>query len=401
MSETNPSARAPTAGEVFQIALRLGASSFGGPVAHIGYFERTYVQKLKWLTAHEFADIVAITQVIPGPASSQAGFLIGLRRAGWRGAAAAFLGFTLPSALLMLTFARVATSLSAPLWTAVLHGLQLTAVVVVAQAVWSMFRRLCPDGLRRGIAAFACIAALMSPPQIGQWLALSLGALAGVFWCPALPLSGMRFLIGHHAAWAALTVFATLLLLSLLLPEMSPRSTLAYVASFFQAGALVFGGGHVVLPLLHDALVPAGYISDGDFLAGYGAAQALPGPLFTFAAYLGAASNPPGGTLAMGCIVLTIIFLPGLLLSIAAAGLTGALARMPAAGRALAGVNAAVVGVLAAALYKPVWVSAVPDGVDVLLIAVAYFGLQSRHLPPWTIVAACVVVSAIRATVGK
>jgi chromate transporter len=376
--------------------LRLGLTSFGGPVAHLGYFERTYVQQLKWLTHHEYADIVAVAQLMPGPASSQTGFLIGLRRAGWPGAAAAFAGFTLPSAILMLGFACIVTSLASPTWSAVLHGLQLTAVVVVAQAVFSMFVRLCPDVVRRGIAACTCIIAIFAPAQLGQWSALIVGAIAGALWCPALPLSGLRFPVNYRVAIAALAVFLAALVFSLLAPAAWPRTAAAFVASFYQAGALVFGGGHVVLPLLRDALVPVGYIGDGPFLAGYGVAQALPGPLFAFGAYLGAASNPPGGTLAMGCITLIALFLPGLLLAVAGAGLSEAVARTPRAGSVLAGVNAAVVGVLAAALYAPVWVSAAPDLPDVLVIAATYAGFQSRQLTPWMVVATCVTISVVR-----
>ncbi|HEY2482220.1 MAG TPA: chromate efflux transporter [Caulobacteraceae bacterium] len=385
-----------TALEVFRVALGLGLTSFGGPIAHLGYFERTYVRRRHWLSAEDFAGLVALCQMVPGPASSQVGFLVGLRRAGWPGACAAWLGFTLPSAVLMLAFAWLAPRLSGPIAEAVFHGLKLVAVAVVAQAVWSMAGKLCPDRPRAALALLAAAILLLFGGATMQLAALAAGALGGVLLCrdveglaapPKLP-------IGRRAGLAAMTVFVVLLLIASPLAGQAPRSMLGMAAIFYKAGALVFGGGHVVLPLLRDALVPGGWVSDSAFLSGYGAAQAVPGPLFTFAAYLGAEIAPHGASLGestlWSLLALDMIFLPGLLAALAGLALWSWIGRNAAARGALAGVNAAVVGVLGAALYNPIWTSAILSARDLAVALVAFTLLARWRLAPIFIVLLCV-----------
>jgi chromate transporter len=391
--------------ETFAVALGLGLTSFGGPIAHLGYFERTYVQRRRWLSADDYAGLVALCQLIPGPASSQVGFLIGLRRAGWPGAVAAWLGFTLPSALLMFAFAGLAPRLTGPLAGAALHGLKLTAVAVVAQAVWSMARKLCPDPRR---AALALIAATLLLRVGGGWTqlaALMVGAVGGALLCRDVlaPAEGLTLPVGRRTGLAAGALFLTLLIALSLVARAAPRSMLGLAAIFYKAGALVFGGGHVVLPLLRDALVPSGWVSDSAFLSGYGAVQAMPGPLFTFAAYLGATASPHGsgfGVAAAGSLVaLVFLFLPGLLAALAGAPLWNAVSRHAIARGALAGVNAAVVGVLGAALYSPIWTSAILGARDLAIALVAFMLLERWRAPPILIVVICIASAVTMALV--
>ncbi len=383
---------------MFLAALFLGLTSFGGPIAHIGYFERAYVQRRRWLPPEDFAGLVALCQAIPGPASSQLGFLIGLQRAGWGGAAAAWLGFTLPSALLMFGFALATPLARGSLTLAAIHGLKLVAVAVVAQAVWTMSRTLCPDTLRRAMAIAAAVALILLGGPLAQAVVLVLGALLGLWLCrnlgdlprtPALPISGR---IGA----VALLTFAVLLAVLPLWASLDPNGLPALASRVFRSGALVFGGGHVVLPVLRDAL-PAGWVTDSTFLAGYGLAQAMPGPLFTVASYLGAASSPAGQGLVLRSLwsaaALIFIFLPGLLIAIAAAPLWNRLGAHPSARGALAGVNAVVVGMLAAALYDPVWTSSVLRLSDGAIVFAAWGLLDRLHAPPILVVAFCVVAS--------
>ncbi|MDQ0462671.1 chromate transporter [Caulobacter ginsengisoli] len=377
--------------EVFKVALTLGLTAFGGPIAHLGYYERTYVQRRQWVNAEDYAAILALTQILPGPASSQTGFLIGWKVGGWPGGLAAWLGFTLPSALLMLAFALVQPWLGAAWAQVLLHGLQLAAVAAVGQAVWSMGKRLWVDTPTTaiGLAAAAVLLVFTAP-----WLQLAVilaGGAAGLL----LRLGGeaappLELGIGRRTGAVALAVFAVLMAGSLAALALSPNSGAAFAGIFYRAGALVFGGGHVVLPLLREALVPAGWLGDEPFLAGYGAAQALPGPLFTFAAYLGAVAQPDAPVL-WAAIALLAIFLPGLLLAMAGAPLMAWMSRHPSAGAALAGINAAVVGLLAAALYNPIWTSAVKSGADVAIAAVAVFLLQRWRAPPIAAIGVCVV----------
>jgi chromate transporter len=392
--------------EVFWVALGLGLTSFGGPIAHLGYFERAYVQRRRWLSAQDYAGLVALCQMIPGPASSQVGFLIGLRRAGWTGALAAWLGFTLPSALLMFAFAQAAPRLVGPLTQAGLHGLKLVAVAVVAQAVWSMAGKLCPDRRRTALALLAASLLLLVGGAFTQILALVAGAVGGMVLCrdigdqPAPP----KLPVGRRLGWAALAIFLALLVALPLAARAAPKSLFGLAAIFYQAGALVFGGGHVVLPLLHDALVPAGWLSDNSFLAGYGAVQAAPGPLFTFAAYLGAVVAPHGSDLGVRALwsgVATLfIFLPGALVALAGLRLWTWLEGHKVARGALAGVNAAVVGVLGAALYTPIWTSAILSARDLAIALIAFVLLQRWRAPPVLAVAFCVAGAVLAAALA-
>ncbi len=399
MSDTSPtpaSASKPgSAVEVLGVSLVLGLTSFGGPIAHLGYFERAYVRQRQWLSAEEYAGLVALCQMSPGPASSKVGFLVGLRRAGWSGALAAWLGFTLPSAIAMLAFALAAPRMQGAAMDAVLHGLKLVAVAVVAQAVWSMARKLCPDLPRAGIALVAAALLLVLGGAWMQMLALAAGALGGMLLCrntgaltalPAMP-------VGPKAGLAALVAYVALLALAPLVAHAVPHTLAALSAAFYQAGALVFGGGHVVLPLLHDALVPSGWLSDDAFLAGYGAAQAVPGPLFTFSAYVGALVAPAGSALSWSAAALVFLFLPGMLIALAGVPLWTWLGRHAGARAALAGINAAVVGILGAALYDPIWTSAVRGGVDVAIAVAGLLLLERWRVPPLAIVVLCVCAS--------
>ena len=381
------------------MALWLGLTSFGGPIAHLGYYERTYVRQLKWLSPDEYAGLVGLCQMVPGPASSQVGFLIGLRRAGWGGAFAVWAGFTLPSAILMFAFARLLPHLAGRMTEAALHGLKLVAVAVVGQAVWSMARNLCPDRRRAALALFAAALLLVAGGAFVQIAALLIGAIGGVLLCRDLPAApGLPAMpIGLKTSGAALALFLIMLVALPLAGAAAPHGLMALAAICYRAGALVFGGGHVVLPLLRDALVPQGWLSDASFLAGYGVAQAIPGPLFTFAAYLGAAVAPAGSALPWACVALAFMFLPGLLIAVAGLRVWLWLGHYPAARGALAGINAAVVGVLGAALYDPIWLSAVGNGRDVAIVATGFLLLERWRVPPLGIVLFCVGAALVSA----
>lgn len=388
-----------SASEVFRVSLGLGLTSFGGPIAHLGYFERTYVRQRQWVSPDEYAGLVALCQMLPGPASSQVGFLIGLRRAGWAGALAAWLGFTLPSALAMYAFALFAPEMQGPALNAVLHGLKLVAVAVVSQAVWSMAQKLCPDRQR---AAVALMAAMLLLVIGGPWIqdqVLVLGAIGGAILCrgiaanPDLP----EMPVTMRAGGVALAIFLVLLVGFPFIGRVASHTFLDLAGIFYRAGALVFGGGHVVLPLLRDALVPPGWLSDNAFLAGYGAAQAIPGPLFTFSAYLGAAVAPAGAGLLWSLVALIFIFLPGVLVALAGLPLWSWFGHHPVARAALAGVNAAVVGVLGAALYNPIWVSAVSSSRDVAIALAGFLLLERWRVPPLAVVVFCVSAALLSA----
>jgi chromate transporter len=390
-----------SAGEVFLVTLRLGLTSFGGPIAHLGYFERTYVRERRWLTAEEYAGLVALCQMVPGPASSQTGFLIGLRRAGWGGAFAAWAGFTLPSAIVMFGFALLAPHLQGPTTNTVLHGLKLVAVAVVAQAVWSMARNLCPDRPRAALALLAAALPLTISGSFVQMAALLIGAIGGALLCRNLPAApGLPAMpVTLRTGGIALALFLILLLALPLAGVAAPHSMLALAGIFYKAGALVFGGGHVVLPLLRDALVPQGWLSDSSFLAGYGVAQAIPGPLFTFSAYLGAVVAPAGTALLWSAVALIFIFLPGALIALAGLPIWLWLGHHPAARAALAGINAAVVGILGAALYNPIWLSAIGNGRDVAIAMTGFLLLERWRMPPLVIVVFCVGAALLVASV--
>ena len=383
--------------EVLQASLQLGLTSFGGPIAHLGYFNREYVQKRRWLSAEEYAAFVSLCQLLPGPTSSQVGFLIGLHRAGIVGALAAWVGFTLPSAVLMYAFAILAPPAPGPLRQALLQGLMLTAVAVVSQAVWSMARSLCPDWRRAAIALLAAALLAFNSNGMLQLWALAGGALAGSIACRGLeyPRIELPPATRDRTAWIALAVFGALLIALPAFSAFAPHGPIALTSLFYRAGALVFGGGHVVLPLLQDALVPGRWLSNEGFLAGYGFAQAMPGPLFAVAAYFGAASAPPGASLPWAMLALLAIFLPGLLLSVVGLSLWSRIARAPAALAMLAGINAAVVGLLGAALYDPIARTAIHSAFDAA-VAVAGFGLlQWRRVPPILVAALCVAATRV------
>jgi chromate transporter len=404
VSEQIARSEAPARGraaEVFRVSLGLGLTSFGGPIAHLGYFERAYVRQRQWLSAEEYAGLVALCQMLPGPASSQVGFLIGLRRAGWSGALAAWIGFTLPSALAMFAFALLAPRMHGPALTAVLHGLKLVAVAVVAQAVWSMGQKLCPDRPRTLLALLAAMLLLMIG---GTWivdLALVLGAVGGMLLCRGLAANvGVPTMpITMRAGGGALALFLILLIGLPLVGQIAPHTLLDLAGIFYRAGALVFGGGHVVLPLLRDALVPRGWLSDDVFLAGYGAAQAIPGPLFTFSAYLGASLAPTGMAVLWSSIALLFMFLPGVLLALAGLPLWSWLGQHAAARAALAGVNAAVVGVLGAALYDPIWRTAIASNTDAAIALAGFLLLERWRVPPLAIVIMCVSAALLIAMI--
>jgi len=384
--------RAGSPAEVLLIFLKLGLSCFGGPIAHIGYFRDEFVVRRRWLDEHAYADLVALCQFLPGPASSQVGFSIGLLRAGYLGAAAAWTGFTLPSAILLVLFAYGAGFLQGPLGAGLLHGLKLVAVAIVAQAVWGMARTLCPDRERASVAAIASVIVLFGGTSLAQISAIVFGAAAGLWLCRGGQPSESGHLIvpiSRRAGMAALIVF--LILLAGLPFLRSLGSDAALFDAFYRSGALVFGGGHVVLPLLREAFVTPGWVSDDAFLAGYGAAQAVPGPLFTFAAYLGAVANPSAHGVPGAALGLIGIFLPGILVLLGTLPFWDALRRKTFAQAMMRGVNAAVVGLLGAALYNPVWTSSVRQPGDFGLALVGFVLLIAWRAPPLVVV----IVSAI------
>jgi len=389
---------------VFWIFLRLGLTSFGGPVAHLGYFHAEFVLRRQWLTERSYADLVALCQFLPGPASSQVGMALGLLRAGLPGALAAWLGFTLPSALLLAGLGLGLASGTAVLNAGALHGLKVVAVAVVAQAVWGMARTLCVGRARVTLMVLAACAMLLWP---GVWAQVGVMLLAGAvgwwLWGRKATLASaeqgaheaLPMRLGQRTGALLLIVFAALLVLLPLAAQWWPGRGLALFDAFYRVGALVFGGGHVMLPLLQAVVVPPGWVTADTFLAGYGAAQAVPGPLFTFAAFLGAAMVPwPGGMLgALVCLV--AIFVPSFLLVAGALPFWEPLRRSAHAQAALAGVNAAVVGLLLAALYDPVWTSAILGAADFGLALLAFVALVFWRMPPWAVVLACATAGAL------
>jgi chromate transporter len=375
--------------EVLRVFLKLGLTSFGGPIAHIGYFRAEFVVRRRWLDEPAFADLVALCQFLPGPASSQVGFSIGLLRAGPAGALAAWAGFTLPSAIALLAFAYGVGALAGAGGAGLLHGLKLVAVAIVAQAVWGMARTLCPDRERASIAALAAVVSLASSSAPAQIASIALGAIAGLAWCRtarAVPAGRVEMPVSRRAGVAALVVFFALLIGLPLLAAAAPLLGIARFEAFYRSGALVFGGGHVVLPLLREAFVPSGWVGDDAFLAGYGAAQAVPGPLFSFAAYLGAVARPAPSGMAGAALGLVGIFLPGLLILVGALPFWNAFRARAAAQAMLRGVNAAVVGILGAALYHPVWSSSVTAPIDVAIAVVGFVLLTAWRAPPLLVV---------------
>jgi chromate transporter len=388
-----------SAAEVLLVFLRLGCTSFGGPIAHLGYFQKELVERRGWCSEATLGEIIGIAQSLPGPASSQTGFALGIFRAGWLGGLAAFLGFTLPSALLMLAFAYGHSLFAGGAGSRVLHGLGIVAVAVVAQAVMAMRRSLAPDRVRSTMAVVAAAITLFADAQFSTLIAIAAGAAAGL-WVfrndeaqavehPPLPLSKMSGMIAAGG-------FAGLLLLLPVLAHSLAVPGLGVFSAFYQSGALVFGGGHVVLPLLENAVVARGWVTQESFLAGYGAAQALPGPLFSLAAYLGAVVRPTASPLLYGLLALVGIFAPGLLAMTAVLPWWSALRDNRPIQAALRGINASVVGVLIAALYRPLWVGTIHNTVDFWLALCAFALLTVWKVQPWVVVAGIAGISILQ-----
>jgi chromate transporter len=380
--------------EVLRVFLKLGLTCFGGPIAHIGYFREEFVVRRKWIDEHAYADLVGLCQFLPGPASSQVGFSIGLMRAGYRGGLAAWAGFTLPSALALVLFAYGAGALSGPAGIGLLHGLKLVAVAIVAQAVWGMARTLCPDRERASIAVVAALIILFSTASLAQIGAILLGGIAGLWLCrsvPATPSGHIATPVSRTVGIVALTLFLVLLVGLPVLRASFTSSGIASFEAFYRSGALVFGGGHVVLPLLREAFVAPGWVSDDAFLAGYGAAQAVPGPLFTFAAYLGTVVNLTPHGITGSALGLFGIFLPGILILLGTLPFWDSFRKRTGAQAMMRGVNAAVVGLLGAALYNPVWTSAVKVPGDFGIALVGFVLLTVWRAPPLLVV----IISAL------
>jgi chromate transporter len=380
--------------EVLLIFLRLGLTCFGGPIAHIGYFRDEFVTRRRWLDEQAYADLVGLCQFLPGPASSQVGFSIGLMRAGYLGGLAAWIGFTLPSAIVLVLFAYGAGALGGPLGSGLLHGLKLVAVAIVAQAVWGMARTLCADRERATIAMVSALIILLGTTSVMQIGAILFGAVAGLWFCRAEPSAAaghMAMPVSRRAGAVALVTFFVLLAGLILLPWHLSLPGVDLFAAFYRSGALVFGGGHVVLPLLREAFVTPGWVSDDSFLAGYGAAQAVPGPLFTFAAYLGAVAKAEPNGITGAAVGLIGIFLPGILILIGMLPFWEAFRARPGAQAAMRGVNAAVVGLLGAALYNPVWTTSVKVPADFAVALVGFVLLTAWRAPPLLVV----VISAL------
>ncbi|PYM20083.1 MAG: chromate transporter [Candidatus Rokuibacteriota bacterium] len=383
--------------EVLGVAGRLGLTSFGGPIAHLGYFHDEYVVRRRWVDEARYADLVALCQFLPGPASSQVGMSIGIIRAGLPGGVAAWLGFTLPSAVALVLFAYGlrATGVSDAGW---LHGLKVVAVAVVTQAVWGMARTLAPDRERASIAILTAITVLASRTAMTQVLVILVAGLVGWRLLPASPAPApaeTRVAIGRRLAIGSLIVFFVLLVGLPIARQLSSSHALAIFDSFYRAGSLVFGGGHVVLPLLQAEVVPPGWVTNEEFIAGYGAAQAVPGPLFTFAAYLGAVMHEPPNGWAGAAWALIAVFLPSLLILVGVLPFWDALRTTAGVQAALRGINAAVVGLLLAALYDPVWTSAVKGHGDFALALVALGLLMFWKMPPWLVVVIAALGGAI------
>lgn len=382
--------RAGAVFEVFLAFLRLGVTSFGGPIAHLGYFRDDLVSRRRWMDDRAYADLVALCQFLPGPASSQVGFAMGLQRAGFLGAVAAFLAFTLPSAVLLVAFAAGASLFGGPVGDGILNGLKIVAVAIVAQAVWGMARSLTPDAPRAGIAVVAAALAIFAPGSVGQVGALAIGVVAGLVLLrgaaeqpgESLPSFGVSRAVGI----GCLAVAALALVGLPVLAAATGSGVIALTDAFFRSGALVFGGGHVVLPLLQAEVVQTGWVSPDAFLAGYGAAQAVPGPLFTFAAYLGAVSAVGPGGIVGAAVALAAIFLPGFLILVGVLPFWDALRERPRVRAAMRGANAAVVGILGAALYTPVFTTAVTGPGPFVLALVGFVLLTAFRVPAWIVV---------------
>jgi len=389
-------------GEVFAAFLRLGLTSFGGPIAHLGYFHEEFVVRRKWLDEKTYVDLVALSQFLPGPASSKVGIAIGLSRSGYLGALAAWAGFTLPSAIALVAFGYGVTSIGKALGSGWLHGLKVAAVAVVANAVLTMMRTLAPDRERATLAVAAAVLVSAMPTSFGQVGAILLGAVIGLALfrgAPAGDHADLPHPVSRSVAIAAIVLFFTFLIGLPLAVAAAPNHALELFAAFYRAGSLVFGGGHVVLPLLQAAVVPSGWVSNDAFLAGYGATQAVPGPLFTFSAYLGTVMGPTPNGWQGAILCLLAMFLPAFFLVIGPLPFWNALRRRPWAQAALRGINAAVVGLLLAALYNPVWTSGIANAGDFALGVAAFVLLLMWRTPPWLVVVFCAIGGAALAFV--
>lgn len=389
MSQLSVPDRSPWA--VFLVFLKLGLTSFGGPVAHLGYFREEFVVKRRWLSDRTYADLVSLCQFLPGPSSSQVGMALGLSRAGYAGAFAAWAGFTLPSAIALILFALGIASYGEAIDHGLLQGLKVVAVAVVAQAVWGMARNLCPDALRVTLMMIAACLVLLVPSVWIQVAVMAAAGVAGLFLFKPEKVEAHEafpvMAVTKRAGIAWLVLFAGLLLGLPFLVKVFPGQAMAMFDAFYRAGSLVFGGGHVVLPLLQTEVVSSGWVGNEAFLAGYGVTQAVPGPLFTFAAFLGAAMNQaPTGWLG-GMLCLIAIFLPSFLLLAGALPFWEQLRRNAGMKSALMGINAAVVGLLLAALYQPIWTSAILAPQDFCLALLGFIALVFWKLPPWLVVA--------------
>ena len=379
------------------VFLRLGCTSFGGPIAHLGYFRAELVERRQWCSEETYAEIIAVSQSLPGPASSQTAFSLGLLRGGWLGGLAAWVGFTLPSAALMIWFAFAERSLHGKMGTAVVHGLQLSAVAVVAQAILVMRKRLAPDWQRVLIALIALAIAMLGPASISTFLAIVAGAFCGAVFLhgdAALKRTPLDFRISRRAGAIAGVLYLLLLIASAIIPKTYP-GMVQTGSAFYLSGALVFGGGHVVLPLLEHAVVSPGWVTQASFLTGYGFAQALPGPLFTFAAFLGAAIQPSHARIALGLVALIAIFLPGLLAMTSALSFWSRMRDSRALRTTLPGINASVLGVLAAAFLRPVCSTAIHSVPDLLVAGAALALLTIGNVRPWMVVLAAVAASVL------
>ena len=372
--------------EVLRVFLKLGLTSFGGPIAHIGYFREELVVRRRWVDDAAYTDLVALCQFLPGPASSQVGFSLGLIRAGYWGGLAAWTGFTLPSAILLTAFAYGAGALGGPIGVGVIHGLKLVAVAIVAQAVWGMARMLCPDRQRASIACVAALLILFSTSFAAQMGAIVMGGIAGFWLCrtsePTVTTS-LGAPVSRRVGAIALLIFFALLVT---LPALGISQSVQLFDAFYRSGALVFGGGHVVLPLLSTAFEATGWVSQDAFLAGYGAAQAVPGPLFTFAAYLGAMAIASPHRIAGAALGLIGIFLPGVLVLLGTLPFWDLFRRRVGAQAIMRGVNAAVVGLLGAALYDPLWISSIKSSGDFALALAGFVLLTVWRVPPLLVV---------------
>jgi chromate transporter len=388
-------------GEILRAFLKLGLTSFGGPIAHLGYFREELIIRRRWMSEPDYADLIALCQFLPGPASSQAGFALGLARGGLGGGMIAWAAFTLPSALLLmlLALAHGTAAYKGALGQALIHGLKLVAVAIVAQAVWGMWRSLCPDPARAGIATGAVLLVVFMPGAAGQMGAIISGAIAGLWLCGSMQVTnaGHCYLNRQPSRQTALLALLSFFILLFSLPFVAMATSSQAVAlmdAFYRVGSLVFGGGHVVLPLLQETVVEPGWVDAESFLAGYGAAQAVPGPLFTFAAYLGVLVVPEPNGILGAAICLVAIFLPGMLLLAGVLPFWDGLRKKRGAQAAMAGANAAVVGILAAALYDPVWTSAVASPEDFAIALVGFVLLTVGRLPPWMVVLLTAAASA-------